>query len=202
MGGAEFPGDPDPEENGGGEVAASTSALTDLLNAADPADVQALVDASQTALLEGELDSLLGAAPTDAPPPSASDASAAPVPELDASSTATMVASMLGDIVSIESQLNDLAAAEKDSDADVDVDSAMEAVAEALAEAEEAKDDAEKAVDDEDLDAAAEAKTRAEAALKKAQDAWAAVKGEAITAAEDVKPEEPDALALWADRNR
>ncbi len=197
MGGADFPGEADTDQT---NLDGGPSGLVDILVAADPDDLAALYEEAKAAYEAGELDSHMS---VDAAPPEEeleSDPAASMAPtELDAGSTATATASIAAEIAKLQSDLNALADAEGGSEADVDVEAALDVVAEALMEADEATAEAEAAVDEEDLDAANEAKAKAEGALEKAKEAYASVVEEAKEAAGGIEaPSDPDPLLLWA----
>ena len=214
LGGADFPGEEAPVESPPADNGSPVEALIAALNAADPIELSAIATEVSTALDAGELDELLGTTTAAAPPPPAEgeeteteegeEADDAPAQgELDARTTATMVASMVGEIAQIEHELSELAAAAAESESDFDPDEALSKVAEAVAEAEEAQSEADAAIADEDLDTAGAAREKAEKALAKAQDAIAAVKKDADGAVKKLEEEnEPDPLLLWAQQHR
>lgn len=197
MGGAEFPGVEETESDD--PVETGRDRMIACLDSADPDSIAVMVAESQAALEAGELDSLMSGEPSDDDlqegAPEDSDAS----PELDTRSAIDSVSGMMGEVESLQDELSKLEAVESESDADVDVAAALEVVTEAMQELEEALQEAEQASTDEDLDAAAEAKAKAEGAMQKAKEAADAVKGEAKDAAATLEePPEPDPLLLWA----
>lgn len=212
LGGADFPGEEAPAEAPPADGGSPVEALAALLNSADPADLSAIVTEVNASLEAGELDELLGTTTPAAPPPPESDgeesedgeeSGSESAGEVDARTTATMVASMVGEIAQIDHELTELAAAAAASESDFDPEEALAKVAEAVAEAEEAQSEADAAIADEDLDAAASAREKAEKALSKAQDAISAVKKDADGAAKKLEEEnEPDPLLLWAQQHR
>lgn len=206
MGGADFPGEAEDDTDATSSNEAGRERLLAALDNADPDDIESLAAEANEAYAAGELDAVLGETPPDAivgePDDDIADEMGEGAPtsaELDAASTSTIVASIVSEIAQLQNELNTLADAESGSEADVDVESALEVVTEALTEAEEAMAEAEAAVADENLDAANEAKAKAEGALEKAKEAKEGVITEAKDAAGELEePSAPDPLLLWA----
>lgn len=203
MGGAEFPGVEETESDD--PVETGRDRMIACLDSADPDSIAVMVAESQAALEAGELDSLMSGEPSDddlqegAPEDEEKGPDSDASPELDTRSAIDSVSGMMGEVESLQDELSKLEAVESESDADVDVAAALEVVTEAMQELEEALQEAEQASTDEDLDAAAEAKAKAEGAMQKAKEAADAVKGEAKDAAATLEePPEPDPLLLWA----
>lgn len=187
------------------------SGLAAILEELDEETIASLASDAEQAYLDGSLDEYMNAGPAESEETAEDEAAesketqsgeeAAGSEQHDPVTTATEVAAVVEEIAAIENQLNQLLEAAADSEGDESpIEDSLTIVTEALAEAEVAKEEADKAADDQDVEKAAEALATVQGSLEKAKTALDEAKNSAKTQIEE-NTEEPSSLQLWAEAN-
>jgi hypothetical protein len=186
-------------DDGSVDLAAALDALSDD-------QVMDVVAEAQVAAEEGRLDDLLIASPSmDGEEPLPSEPEGESMPEMplaeDPAATVEQVASLLDAVTGYQQSLTEMSEVNDASDADdvPEISEALETVVKSIADLEDALASAEKAADDQDPDAAADALKAAQEAKKAADEAFEAAKGAAHETASGIEETEPDPWTTWSE---
>lgn len=195
--------------------------LTAVFDSLSEEDVADLTSQAAEAYDAGELDEIMGAPPEEGEETAADEAAESPEDQAaeaaagteqhDAATYATEIETRASELEMLDSQMEELLAAVKESDEGdpKPVEEAQEAIQAALDACEENIEKATAAVDDNDIDAAAEACAAVDDLYKRALAAVEVAKAKAREQSLDAEPGEPDEdgnvetspLSIWVDKN-